>query len=200
MTRVALKARLRGEAARRRDALEIDDRLEWDRQITENLLGSGLLTGFSGTLAAYWPMRSEADTRPLMVALQERGLALALPAMMPRADGDGREIAFLSWKPWEPIIPGGFGTLVPLESASVVQPTALIVPLLAFDRRCHRLGYGKGHYDRAIATLRARGPLLAIGIGYAAQEIGDVPAEAHDQGLDAVATERGITIPDGHNS
>ncbi len=200
MTLVALKAGLRSEAAKRRDALEIDDRLEWDQQLTENLLASGLLDGFGGTLAAYWPMRSEADPRPLMVALKERGIALALPAMVRRADGDGREIAFRSWTPWEPIMPGGFGTLIPLESAPVVQPTALIVPLLAFDRRCHRLGYGKGHYDRAIATLTAQGPLLAIGLAYAAQEIAEVPAEPHDQSLYAVATERGITIPDRRKS
>lgn len=195
MTLVALKASLRSEAAVRRDGLEIDDRLEWDQQITEAVLSSGLLDGFSGILAAYWPMRSEADPRPLMVALKDRGIALALPTMVPRADGQGREILFRGWAPWDPIIPGGFGTLVPDQSAPVVKPDALIVPLLAFDSACYRLGYGKGHYDRAIATLRARGPLLTIGYAYAAQQVDDVPHEAHDQRLDAVATERGITIP-----
>ena len=167
-----------------RDGLEIDDRLEWDQAIAERVLDSGLLNSMTGPVAAYWPMRSEADPRPIMVGLKERGVTLALPAVQ-----DGH-IVFRQWSPWEPIVPGGFGTLVPSLDAPVVQPMALIVPLLAFDQTCARLGYGKGHYDRAIAALKQHGPLLTIGIAYAAQEIGAVPVEFHDQRLDVIMTER----------
>lgn len=195
MTDGSLKAMVRGAALARRDALEIDDRLEWDQAIADHLSVSRLLDGVPGPVAAYWPMRSEADPRPVLVALHERGVATALPAMVPRADGPGSEILFRRWVPWEPIVPGGFGTLVPGPDAPAVQPTALIVPLLAFDAGCRRMGYGKGYYDRAITVLRQRGPMLAIGIAYAAQQVQDVPMEAHDEVLDAIVTENGVIRP-----
>lgn len=192
MTDPSSKAIIRATAAERRDALEIDDRLDWDQAICAHVLASGLINGIAGMVAAYWPIRSEADPRPVLVALKERDVATALPAMVPRTDGQGREIAFRSWRPWEPIIPGGFGTLVPDHGAAIVRPACLIVPLLAFDKACRRLGYGKGHYDRAITTLRQRGKLTTIGIAYAAQEVDRVPTEAHDQVLDAIVTENGV--------
>lgn len=192
MTDPMSKIAIRAAAAERRDALEIDDRLEWDQAIAEHLLGSGLVESVAGFVAGYWPMRSEADARPVLVALKERGIATALPAMVARADGQGREIQFRSWSPWEPIVPGGFGTLVPSEGAAVIQPVCLLVPLLGFDASCRRIGYGKGHYDRAIAALKQRGPLVTIGIAYAAQEIAEVPTEPHDQLLDAIVTENGV--------
>ncbi|MDU0339778.1 5-formyltetrahydrofolate cyclo-ligase [Bosea rubneri] len=173
------KAALRAEALARRDALELDDRLIWDEAITERVLA---LPAFSqGPVSAYWPMRSEADPRPILEALHERGLPLCLPAIV-----DGR-MHFRRWAPWEPIVPGGFGTLVPQSSEAEVRPAVLIVPLAAFDRRGFRIGYGKGYYDRAIAELR---PLATVGIGYAAQEILAVPDEPHDRSLDWIVTEK----------
>ena len=195
MTDPSPKAIMRAAAILRRDGLDIDDRLEWDQAITDHLLASNLLEAPAGCVAGYWPMRSEADPRPVMVALQERGVQTALPAMQPRSDGQGREIMFRNWTPWEPIVPGGFGTLVPTGDAASVHPVCLIVPLLAFDAGCSRLGYGKGHYDRAIAALRQRGPLCAIGIAYAAQQVAEVPVEAHDAVLDAVVTQNGVIKP-----
>jgi len=62
------------------------------------------------------------------------------------------------------------------------------VPLLAFDARGHRLGYGGGFYDRTIAALRVR----AIGIAHAGQETGSLPAEPHDMALDGILTEQGL--------
>lgn len=192
MTADDLKAVVRADAVARRDGLEIDDRLEWDQAITDHLLASGLLDDVTGVVAAYWPMRSEADPRAIMVALKERNVATALPAMVPRGDAQGREIEFRAWSPWQPVVPGGFGTLVPEAGAEVIEPTCLIVPLLAFDGGCRRLGYGKGHYDRAITALKSNGPLRTIGIAYAAQGIGLVPTEPHDQALDAIVTENGV--------
>lgn len=190
---IAVKAKLRLSAAEKRDALEIDDRLEWDQQIADHVLALAELAQAGGPVAGYWPMRSEADPRPIMVALSERNIALALPAMVRPSEG-ATEIAFRSWTPWEPIVPGGFGTLVPPEDRPVLQPAVLLVPLLAFDGKCRRIGYGKGHYDRAITALRAKGPLLAIGVAYAAQQVDAVPIEPHDQPLDAIVTESEVLL------
>jgi 5-formyltetrahydrofolate cyclo-ligase len=172
------KAVLRAEALARRDALELDDRLLWDEAIVGHVLALPVFT--QGPVSAYWPMRSEADPRPILEALHERGLLLCLPAIA------GKRMHFRRWAPWEPIVPGGFGTLVPAPEQPEVKPTILIVPLAAFDRRGYRIGYGKGYYDRAITELE---PTLTIGIAYAAQEIAEVPAEAHDRRLDWVVTQ-----------
>lgn len=133
--------------------------------------------------SAYWPMRSEADPRPILEALHARRVPLCLPAIVEK------RMIFRRWAPYEPIVPGGFGTLVPDPRQPQLQPTILIVPLAAFDRRGYRIGYGKGYYDRALSEL---GPTLTIGIGYAAQEIDVVPNESHDQRLDWIVTERDV--------
>ena len=78
----------------------------------------------------------------------------------------------------------------PAAHLPACHPDVLFIPLAAFDRRGYRIGYGAGHYDRALASLKAKKPVLAIGIAYATQEVPEVPAEPHDQRLDFVLTER----------
>lgn len=177
------KAALRAEALSRRDALDLDSRLEWDAEIAAQALALPVWKGGTGPVSAYWPMRSEADPRPILEALHERGLPLCLPAIVEK------RMIFRHWAPYEPIVPGGFGTLVPAPDQPEVKPAILLVPLAAFDRRGCRIGYGKGYYDRALTEL---GPTLSIGIGYAAQEIEAVPDEPHDRRLDWIVTEREV--------
>ena len=86
---------------------------------------------------------------------------------------------------------GPFGARVPTDGV-VMVPQVLIVPLLAFDARGYRLGYGGGFYDRTLAALRAEGPVLALGFAYGAQEIPEVPVDQYDQRLDGVVTEDGM--------
>lgn len=175
------KAALREQALARRDALEIDDRLIWDEAITEGVLALAVFDAAEGPVSAYWPMRSEADPRPVLEALHERGLPLCLPAIV------AKRMIFRRWAPYEPIVPGGFGTLVPDPAQPEIVPAILIVPLAAFDRRGYRIGYGKGYYDAKLAEI---GPVTSIGIAYAAQEIDTVPDEPHDRRLDWIVTER----------
>src|SRR5688572_12442247 len=94
------KAALRTEALARRDALALDNRLEWDVEITAQVLSLPVWTGSTGPVSAYWPMRSEADPRPILEALHERGLPLCLPAIVDRL------MIFRRWAPYEPIVPG----------------------------------------------------------------------------------------------
>jgi 5-formyltetrahydrofolate cyclo-ligase len=183
MSIVEVKKQLRTEAMHGRDGYEIDDRLDWDQAIARHALA---LPVWSGVIAGYWPMRSEADPRPILEGLADRGFSLALPAIV-----EGR-IQFRHWQPYETLVPGGFGTLVPLPEADVIEPDILIVPLLAFDRRCYRLGYGKGHYDTAIAGLDGKPGLATIGIAYAGQQIDAVPTEGHDRRLDLIVTQDGV--------
>jgi 5-formyltetrahydrofolate cyclo-ligase len=175
------KAALREAALVRRDALEIDDRLEWDPLIAERVLALPVFNQGAGPVSAYWPMRSEADPRPILESLHGLGIPLCLPAIV------GKRMLFRRWAPYQPIVPGGFGTLVPQPEQPEVAPAILLVPLAAFDRRGYRIGYGKGHYDAKLTELA---PVVSIGIAYGAQEIDAVPDEPHDRRLDWIVTER----------
>jgi 5-formyltetrahydrofolate cyclo-ligase len=183
-----VKDALRREAFARRDALDRELRRAAARAIRDRALALAEL-GERQIVGAYWPIRSEVDPRPLMRALIRRGQDVALSQILH---------PHLSWRLWRPgdvLIKGGFGVREPGPDAPECFPTALLVPLAAFDRRGHRLGYGKGHFDRAIAALSANHPVLTVGLAYAAQEIDDVPAEPHDRGLDIIVTEAGTLRP-----
>ena len=138
------------------------------------------------TVAGYWPINTEADCRPLMDRLRSVGAVIALPAVA------GDRLIFRLWQPGADLLDGPFGTRHPPDTAVAVDPRLLLVPLLAFDRQGGRLGYGGGYYDRALSTLRAAGPVVAVGIAFAAQEWPGLPGECHDQGLDWVVTERDV--------
>lgn len=148
--------------------------------------------GPADPVAAYWPMGSEADPRPALAALHARGRMLCLPVVARRA----APLLFRRWTPDTPLVPGGFGVLVPADDDRVV-PRALVVPLLAFDRTGCRLGYGGGYYDRTLAALRAAGPVLAVGLAFAAQEVPEVPCTVDDQRLDIIVTDRETIRPEG---
>ncbi|MBL8699894.1 MAG: 5-formyltetrahydrofolate cyclo-ligase [Alphaproteobacteria bacterium] len=144
-----------------------------------------------GPVSAYWPMGDEFDVRPALQALFSAGWHCALPVVVARE----APLVFRAWQPGDRLVDAGFGTSVPPADAPVLVPRVLLVPLLAFDARGFRLGYGGGYYDRTLASLRRAGDVLAIGIGYAAQEIDHVPREPFDQRLDLIATERGLLHP-----
>ena len=137
-------------------------------------------------VAGFWPMGPEIDIRPLLEALHGRGHRVVLPQTPPR----GNPLIFRLWHPGMAMEPERFGTMRP--TGEVLAPDWLLVPLLAFDRVGRRLGYGGGYYDRTLATLPAA---MAVGCGWAAQEVAEVPAGPLDARLDAVATERGVMRP-----
>jgi len=183
-----VKDALRREAFARRDALDREVRRAAALAIRDRALELPELRDRQ-IVGAYWPIRSEVDPRPLMRALIRRGQDVALSQILH---------PHLSWRLWRPgdvLIKGGFGVREPGPDAPECFPTALLVPLAAFDRQGHRLGYGKGHFDRAIAALSQKHPVLTVGLAYAAQEVDDVPAEPHDRGLDFVVTERETIQP-----
>ena len=139
-------------------------------------------------VAGYAAFRDEADPKALMLALAGRGHPLALPAMT----GKAQPLRFQRWCEGDTLVVHPYGVAEPLPAAPVVVPSVLLVPLLAFDGHGTRLGYGGGYYDRTLAVLRAAGPIRAIGIAYAGQQVPEVPHGAHDERLDAVLTENGL--------
>jgi len=137
-------------------------------------------------VAAFSPIRDEPDSGPLIAALQAHGFATALPV----ARGRSVPLQFRLWRAGEPLARSLFGALEPVPAAAAVDPDLLFVPLAAFDRRGHRIGYGAGHYDRALKLLRGKGPVRAVGVAYSVSEIEAAPDEPHDERLDFILTER----------
>jgi 5-formyltetrahydrofolate cyclo-ligase len=137
-------------------------------------------------LSGYMPMQTEIDPLPAMAAHQG---PVGVPVIVAKAT----PLRFREWSPGCPMVEGAFKAMIPEEGAWV-EPEVLIVPMLAFDARGYRLGYGGGFYDRTLEGLRARGPVLAVGFAFAAQEVAEVPTDEFDQRLDAVVTEKGVTI------
>ncbi|MDZ7926787.1 MAG: 5-formyltetrahydrofolate cyclo-ligase [Agrobacterium sp.] len=184
---IAEKARLRGERLAARDALTQAERQQKSEAMTA--YGASAIPFAPGAvISGFMPIRSEADIRPLMAALRTRGGRLVLPVVLNR-----ETIVFRAFDADAPLVKTGFGTTGPGEGAEVLDPDILLMPLSAFDGEGQRIGYGAGHYDRAIARLHGKGrvPIL-IGVAFDCQEVPSVPAEPHDVPLQAVLTESGL--------
>ncbi len=136
-------------------------------------------------VAAYWPTSHELDVRPLMASLVERHYTVLLPVVTVGA----APLCFRRWQPGMKLVEGAHGIPVPPPESGEARPDVVLLPLVGFDRHGYRLGQGGGHYDRTLAALRQQGPVAAIGIAYAGQEIDRVPVEPHDQPLDWIVTE-----------
>ena len=180
------KAALRAEALARRDALPAAERQAAAEAIAARAFPIAVSTG--SIVAGFSPMRSEINPVPLMRKLAGAGARLALPVVQ----GRGKPLIMRAWHFGAPLKSGQWGIREPTADAAEVAPDILIVPLAAFDRQGHRIGYGAGYYDMTIHALRAKKKVVAVGIAYAAQEIEQVPATDRDARLDLVLTEREV--------
>jgi 5-formyltetrahydrofolate cyclo-ligase len=183
---IEAKKQLRKQALARRDGLNPQWRIEASLAMAEAVRRISVDPGT--IVSGFWPIRSEADVRPAMFALRERGARLALPVVL-----DKTTIIFRELTRGSPLVDTGFGTAGPGPEADILNPDVMLVPLAAFDRRGHRIGYGAGHYDRAIAKLHGKGLLpRLIGVAFDCQEVPAVPNQWHDVMLSDMLTESGL--------
>ena len=181
-----LKAIIRRDALLRRDAIPADERAKAAETIAARpfpvpIKPGTIVSGFS-------PLKSEINPLPLMRRLAEQGAQLALPVVA----GRGKPLIMRAFAFGDALASGQWGIREPKPDAPEVAPDILLVPLLAFDRSGHRIGYGAGYYDMTIAKFRAMKPVVAVGIAFAAQEIAAVPVTERDARLDLVLTEREV--------
>jgi 5-formyltetrahydrofolate cyclo-ligase len=145
----------------------------------------GITYRFGASVACYSPMPDELDPVALFNKLEAEGHPLALPAIV----GKGKPLVMRRWVIGDRLVPGTWGIREPSPEAPEVEPEIVLVPLLAFDRRGYRLGYGGGFYDRTLEALRRVVPrLLAIGLSFDELEVDALPHDRHDQRLDWVLT------------
>ena len=179
-----LKKTMRRDALARRDALPAAERAAAAAAIAARAFPLAITPGT--IVSGFSPLKSEINPVPLMRKLSDAGARLALPVVA----GKGKPLIMRAWGFGEPLDSGVWGIREPKPEAPEVAPDILLVPLLAFDRNGNRIGYGAGYYDMTIARLRGLKPVLAVGIAFAAQQIGAVPATPRDARLDLVLTER----------
>lgn len=180
------KAALRADARDARDALAAGLGAAAATGIAARFMSSPLANRLAGTVVAgYMPMRSEIDTHLLMDRLAAAGATLCLPDVV----AEDTPLAFRRWAPDDALATGRYGIAVPGPDAEMLVPEMLLVPMLAFDRAGHRLGYGGGYYDRTIARLREGGEVLTVGLAFSGQVREDLPVAAHDMRLDWIVTE-----------
>ncbi|MEO8557570.1 MAG: 5-formyltetrahydrofolate cyclo-ligase [Rhodospirillales bacterium] len=141
-------------------------------------------------VAGYLASGSELNATPLMTALEEQGVTLALPVVGER----GHKLVFRAWKSGDALTPNRYDIGEPMDDKPEVTPTHLLVPLLAFDDHGYRLGYGGGYYDRTLAALRKASKIQAVGLAFHAQRLGFVPRGPGDEPLDMVLTERNVVV------
>jgi len=180
------KAELRREAMARRDALSPEARQAAAEAIAARKFPLAIAPGV--IVSGFMPLKSEINPLPLMRKLAGQGARLALPVVA----GRGKPLVMREWVFSELLIAGVWGIREPQPEAAVVDPDILLVPLLAFDRAGHRIGYGAGYYDLTLAQLRARKLVIAAGLAFAIQEIAAIPATPRDARLDLVLTEREV--------
>jgi 5-formyltetrahydrofolate cyclo-ligase len=186
MTATPSKADLRATALAKRDALGEEQRTAAAQALAKR--GAPFVIEPGMVVSGYSPIRSEIDPAPLMRKLAEQGARLALPAVLSR----GKSLAFRAWSPDDRLMLGPLGILEPSPAAEELIPDVMLIPLAAFDREGHRIGYGAGHYDYTLAHLRKVKTILAVGTAFSVQEIKAVPALPHDVALDYVLTEKKV--------
>ncbi|HET9685945.1 MAG TPA: 5-formyltetrahydrofolate cyclo-ligase [Pseudolabrys sp.] len=180
------KARIRQEALASRDALPPAVRAAAAESIAARPFPIRIEPGV--VVSGFSPMKSEINPVPLMRKLADDGAQLALPVIA----GRGKPLIMRAWNFGDPLVSGQWGIREPAGEAPEVTPDILLVPLAAFDRTGHRIGYGAGYFDMTINALRGKKPVTAVGIAFAVQEISSVPTTERDARLDLVLTEREI--------
>ncbi len=155
-----------------------------DEAANRNLIGQLALYPYAKIIAAYMPIRTEVSPIATMTILHGQEKRICVPVIQ----GDGQPLKFQEWTPDCEMVEGPFGASVP-ASGEFLHPDVVITPLVAFDRKGYRLGYGGGFYDRSFEELSALKTVAAVGFAYSAQELKAVPRERTDHKLDAMVTE-----------
>jgi len=167
----------------------IGARLAWgaaERQIRSDRIAGRLdqaIGRFAGRIVGtYWPFRGEPDLRDWGMDVVQRGGRLALPVAIRK----GWPLEYRIWTPGDPLERDIWNIFVP-SCGPAVQPDVMIAPVVGFDKRKFRLGYGGGFFDRTLAAMTRKVP--AIGVGYAESAVATIHPQPHDIPMDVIVTD-----------
>lgn len=184
------KTKLRREMMEKRQRLSGAAQVNAAESVARHFADHPILA-FAPSFAGYLAIRGEIDTLPVFRIMARTRKPTALPRMEPRT----KLLHFREWQEGDALETGGYNIREPRAEAPAFLPAIVLVPTLAFDRFGTRLGYGGGWYDRTMEALRG-GPSapLFIGVAHTIQECDTLPYEPHDQILDGILTELGVSM------
>ena len=137
------------------------------------------------TIGLYWPILYELDTRPLIKILLEKNFDIFLPSVF------SNHLQFLQWNLNDNLVYNRLKFYEPMQKEIQKKPELILVPMLAFDKKGYRLGYGKGFYDKFFEKNRN---LVYAGYGFDFQEVKCLPSEYFDLKLNVIITNKSIKI------
>ncbi|MBI1302011.1 MAG: 5-formyltetrahydrofolate cyclo-ligase [Alphaproteobacteria bacterium] len=182
------KETMREEAKRTRSFLSLDSN-EYDA--LKNNFFDKIPVKKGDCIAAYWPKGRELDTHTIIDEALERGFDVCLPIVQK----DEKVLKFARYENDMDMIEGAYKIVHPVLSDKTgwLEPDIVIVPMLAYDRKGYRLGYGGGYYDATLKALKEKKNILAVGLAYAKQAcLFNLPVEEHDVPMDWIVTEQGV--------
>ena len=183
---LAEKRRLRTLLRQRRRALSAQDVRKNSQRIATRLCAQAMFHQ-ARQILLYSSDENEVETEGLWQAACRRGIDVYYP----RVTADKQEVEFVRRHDNEPLIPGVFDILVPPGEnllTSVAQTDLVLIPGVGFDRAGHRLGRGRGYYDRVLRDLLAGA--LRVGLAYDYQIVSHIPIDEHDERVDYIVTEK----------
>ena len=139
-------------------------------------------------IAGYYPSNYEVNILKFLELASKKNFRIALPVVK-----SSTLMSFKSWIIKEPLYVSKFGILEPKRSNKEIIPDLVMVPLVAFDDRLNRIGYGKGYYDRSLHKIKKiKNKTISLGIAHSFQKCKRIPVNKYDFKLDYIFTERGI--------
>lgn len=183
---LAEKRRLRTLLRQQRRALSAQDIKKNSQRIAARLCAQAMFHHARQVLL-YSPDENEVETEGVRQAARRRGINVYYP----RVTADKQRVEFVRRHDNEQLIPGVFDILVPPGEdllTSVAQTDLVLIPGVGFDRAGHRLGRGRGYYDRALRGVLAGA--LRVGLAYDYQVVSHIPVDEHDERLDYIVTEK----------
>tara|TARA_B100000780_G_C21043967_1_gene419033 strand:+ start:512 stop:1057 length:546 start_codon:yes stop_codon:yes gene_type:complete len=174
-----LKSKIRNKILKIRQAANVEN-IKIDCNKIINLFKKEQIS--KKNIGGYYPVNFEVDDLDILKILEKKNFNISLPRIKKNFD-----MNFYKWSFDMPLKINKYGIPEP-ESKAVVYPDILLVPLVAFDEKLNRLGYGGGYYDRLIEKLTKKKKILKIGLALTVQKINKIPINKYDKKLDYVVT------------
>ena len=143
--------------------------------------------GIKGKIVGgYYPYNNEIDCIQILKKLEKKNYIISLPKIKKNSQMD-----FIQWSYKDPLVINKFGIPEP-SNGKIKFPDILLMPLLSFDTKLNRVGYGGGFYDRYIQRIKRKKKPLLVGLAYSFQKVKSIPTNRYDKKLDFVMTEKKI--------
>jgi len=181
---LVFRSHLRTALINKRREVGISERTALDMRVS-NIAGQCEAALRYGVIGFCWPYKGEIDLRPLALRWSGEGVTVALCALTEI----GAPMRFRRWSPAVPLVPGAYGIPMPLGT-EVMIPDLLLIPLVGFDSRAYRLGYGGGYFDRFLGELHMKP--ITIGIGYDLMQVDTIRPQPHDVPMDFIVTDSAL--------